>query len=232
MSTFRHPIFGYEESIAWPPPHWRDVDCNYCCHPFDTAPVPVPWFYDRKEDTWYVFGIYCSWSCAKAHTFEQNGFNCGERVLLLETLARSRFKYSKPEPIVPAPPRSCLRKFAGPGAGSLTIEEFRAESTLGHCTSVISPPLISCPQVYERSAVPASSVPWSVKGIRASSAGDAGASGAAASASDACGVSAAPSMYGTYVRNKRAAPEDRDKSKTEQEGTLLDWRARSGEAAG
>ena len=144
-TIFRHPIFSFSEAIAWPPPHWREVDCNFCCHPFDTPPVPLPFFYDRKDDVWHVFGIYCSWNCAKAAIYEQQGFNCGERVLLLENLARSRFQYRGSEPIVPAPPRSRLRKFSGPGPGTLTIEEFRLESEKGFYTTVISPPLLRGP---------------------------------------------------------------------------------------
>ena len=221
-SIFRHPIFSYEEDVAWPPSGWQEVACNYCFHSFDTPPVPIPLFHERKEDVWHVFGISCSWNCAKRELFEKHGYNCGERALLLEQLARGRFQYDAPGPILPAPPRSRLKRFSGPGPDALTIEEFRAESANGYCTAVVSPPLLSCPQVYERYAPNIGTVPWSVKGIRARPSNTSQDAGSGASSS----ADANRAMYSGFTKSKRGDRPDPG-GKSEAEGTLLDWRALS-----
>ena len=145
-AIFRHPLFGYEEALAWPPANWREVLCWHCCHACPSEPVPLPNSYDRRRDVFHVFGLFCSLQCAKAHLMEHCAFGSGDRVMLLQFLAMKYFGHSG-EPVAPAPPRHRLRIFGG----DLDIASFRKEHVFLCTTS--SPPLIATPEVYERCAI-------------------------------------------------------------------------------
>ena len=109
--------------------------------------------------------MFCSWSCAKSELLSQQGYACGNAVLLLDELARAVFGYKGPE-IVPAPPKARL-SFFYPGESSLGIDAFRQESGRSY-TAVLKQPLLSSPEIYEtHSLATTCAPPWSVKGIRA-----------------------------------------------------------------
>jgi hypothetical protein len=161
---FRHPLYQYDEDTAWPPPNWRKIACWHCCHVPDSEPVPLPQSHDRKSGKFSVFGVFCSWSCAKQYLTESQGWCSGERVLLLENLARDGFGYEGPT-IRAAPPRHRLEMFGG----DLTLEEFRKEHEFFNGS--LRPPLVSFPEIYERANSanhPNNSAPpqWGVRGLR------------------------------------------------------------------
>lgn len=167
VGVFRHPIYSYSERLAWPPPNWRSIYCWHCCHRFDEEPVPLPQTHDRKTDCFSVFGVFCSWPCAKQYQNEHQNWTSGERTLLLEDMARDAFGYKGP-PIQAAPPRHRLIMFGG----DLSIDAFRQEH--GYSNSTLRPPLLSFPEIYERLAsagCEGDTAPsqWSVRGLRSKS---------------------------------------------------------------
>lgn len=164
VGVFRHPLYSYSEELSWPPPNWQDICCWHCCHHCPQEPVPLPQSCDRKTGHFAVFGLFCSWSCAKQYQNEHQTWTSGERILLLEDMAREAFGYKGP-PIQAAPPRHRLKMFGG----DLPIDLFREEHTYSNAT--LRPPLLSFPEVYERissagcegDTAPAQ---WSVRGLR------------------------------------------------------------------
>lgn len=164
VGVFRHPLYSYSERLAWPPANWRSICCWHCCHSFDEEPVPLPQAHDRKTDCFSVFGVFCSWPCAKQYQNEHQTWTSGERALLLEDMAREAFGYEGP-PIQAAPPRHRLIMFGG----NLSIDAFRQEHAYSNAT--LRPPLLSFPEIYERVAsagCEGDTAPpqWSVRGLR------------------------------------------------------------------
>jgi hypothetical protein len=128
--------------------------------------VPLPQAHDRKSDRFSVFGVFCSWPCAKQYQNEHQCWTSGERALLLEDMAREAFGYEGP-PIAAAPARHRLIMFGG----DLSLDEFRTEHS--YLNATLRPPLVSFPEVYERAASATSEgntapAQWSVRGLRAS----------------------------------------------------------------
>jgi len=195
-SVFRHPLFAFEEELAWPPASYRDILCWHCCHkaPEDAVPIPLPHSYDRRRGVFHVFGFFCSLSCAKAYLAEHNGFSSGEKMLLLQCLATKHFGLT--ESLVGcAPPRHRLSVFGG----DLSLEQFRAEHVF--FTRVLSPPLTSIPELYERrSAASASAGQPSGSCLiqNPPACPEAPQPSAAAPASSAC-------LFSSFVSKKRAA---------------------------
>ena len=144
-SLFRHPIFSYSEDLVWPPLNWQEFDCWHCCSPLQEPPVPLVQSTDPLTERYVVYGIFCSFSCAKAHIFESQPWSAGDKLLLLDDMAATAFGVT--EPIVPAPPRIRLKRFGG----DLDLKEFKAMHTC--ISTTFNPPLISFPETYEREAV-------------------------------------------------------------------------------
>jgi len=204
-SVFRHPLFAYEEALPWPPANWRELCCWHCCHKCPSVPLCLPNSYDRKTKVYHVFGLFCSLQCAKAHLLENTAFGAGDRMLLLHHMALEHFGHSG-RIVAPAPPRHRLKMFGG----DLGIEDFRKEHEFLSVAS--APPLISTPEVYERCALsPADS--WSTRSI-------VGGRPAAAAAPAAPSASSA-SLFGSFVRSKRAAaPAEEPRTEESVPGTL------------
>ena len=118
--------------------------CHWCCHPITANKFGMPIDYDTVHNVFYVYGQFCSLSCAAAHNvathmgsdrmWDVNGW--------LQMLAQF---YQLPLPVRPAPSRYVLKMFGGP----LSIDEFRAaHSTLARTVVLNVPPLVSVqPQV-------------------------------------------------------------------------------------
>jgi hypothetical protein len=194
VGVFRHPLYAYDEAMAWPPANWRQICCWHCCHPSgDSEPVPLPQAHDRKSDIFAVFGVFCSWPCAKQYQNEHQIWTSGERSLLLEEMAREAFGYRGPA-IQAAPSRHRLIMFGG----DLSLEQFRGEHLFANAT--LRPPLISFPEIYERCAsshgTEGNTAPpqWSVRGLRPN-----GTTSAAASSS-----SANLSPYDQYMLTRKS----------------------------
>ncbi len=184
-AIFRHPLYGFEEALVWPPANWREIHCWHCCHACVTEPVCLPNSYDRRKEVFHVFGVFCSLQCAKAYLMEHSAFSSGERSMLLHYMAMKHFGHHG-GPVPPAPPRHRLKIFGG----DLSIEAFRKEHEF-LCT-VSAPPFISTPEVYERCHVP-SSDSWQASSTIGKVAGTGHAPGSSAN------------LFSSFVRQKRAA---------------------------
>ena len=183
VGVFRHPLYSYSESLKWPPANWRSIACWHCCHTFEDVPVPLPQAQDRKTGYFVVFGVFCSWSCAKQYQNEHQTWTSGERTLLLEDMARDAFGYQGP-PIQAAPPKHRLIMFGG----DISIDAFRQEH--GYTNATLRPPLLSFPEIYERissAGCEGDTAPpqWSVRGLRVK---DRSACGSAATPSPTAAV--------------------------------------------
>ena len=96
---------------------WWDT-CN-----FDT----IPWFIpDRLYDnTFYVFGCFCSPNCALAYNINMNDYKIHIRTSLLKQLYKSICNNSKAN-IIPSFQPELLEKYGG----NMTIEEYRNKNIL------------------------------------------------------------------------------------------------------
>jgi hypothetical protein len=184
-AIFRHPLFSFEESIAWPPSNYKDILCWHCCHAPPAMPVCLPNAYDRRKEVFHVFGFFCSLQCAKAYLMEHSAFGSGDRTMLLHFMAAKYFGHHG-GPVLPAPPRHRLKIFGG----DLDITSFRKEHEF--LTTATSPPLIATPEVYERCVAPAADS-WNAARVP----------GRASSSAQAPVPSA--SLFGSFVRQKRNA---------------------------
>jgi len=186
-SIFRHSLFAFEEALPWPPANWRELRCWHCVHSCPSEPICLPNSYDRRRDVFHVFGLFCSLQCAKAYLVEHSAFGSGDRALLLHQLAVRCFGHVG-GPVQPAPPRHRLSIFGG----DLDIEAFRSEHT--HLSIVLSPPLISTPEVYERCADRDAAPELWARAPRPPS-------------SSSSAPPAGGGLFNAFVKQKRAAPE-------------------------
>jgi hypothetical protein len=125
-------------------PKRSETLCWYCCHPFDSRPLPMPIRYDDRRDTFECYGVYCSFSCVKAYNRD-----CSKSITNrgTDSIAISLFKkrlIGKYERISTAPPRHFLQAFGG----SMTIEEFRACGDKGVEFDTMPPKMITLSQVF------------------------------------------------------------------------------------
>jgi len=121
---------------SWP--NSTSIYCWWCCHPFEGSPCSLP--YEYKDETFHVYGVFCSPECSASYNFDNNdGINIWERYSLLNLLYRTVYN-DKNIKIKLAPPRQTLRIFGG----SLQINEFRFNNTnYNHTYYIIKPPMIS-----------------------------------------------------------------------------------------
>jgi hypothetical protein len=122
-----------------------DVSCWWCSYNFDCMPSVIPEKY--SDDTYHVFGCFCSYNCASAYNLSLNDYKVWERYSLIKMLY---FKiYNKDVEIVVAPQRECLKKFGG----IMTIEEFRRSSLKNDKEyRVVMPPMKSIVPIIEESS--------------------------------------------------------------------------------
>ena len=100
-----------------------NIVCWWCTLNFDTIPCFLP----EKiiDDTYYVFGNFCSVNCAAAYNVDMNDFKVWERYGLLKRM------YQEIKGVMEiniAPRRECLNKFGGP----ITEEEYRENLISNH----------------------------------------------------------------------------------------------------
>lgn len=205
VQIHRHPLYAFSEALSWPPENWEEICCWHCCHRCSQEPVPLPQTRDRRTGTFAVFGVFCSWPCAKQYLNEHQTWGSGERTLLLEEMARCAFGYEGP-PILAAPARHRLKMFGG----DLSIEDFREEHK--HLNATLRPPLTSFPEVYERcctlgdkpaeTPTDAPAMQWSVRGLRPRP----GTAGAATAAAAEQAKILSPSPFDAFVRARGTAP--------------------------
>lgn len=95
-------------------PKETDVFCWWCCHSFDTPPVPCPHRHDRIKSLYSVNGVFCGWSCAAAYSIEKY---CS---MTLVQQMKNELEDSS-EDIEAAPSRYVLKRFGG----HMNIKDFR-----------------------------------------------------------------------------------------------------------
>lgn len=96
-----------------------DIVCWWCCHKFDSTPVPIPLTFSKN--IFKVYGNFCSFNCSKAFLQSKEPLyssykdNCS----LLSFFCKKTT--GKRENIIAAPSRLSLKMFGG----NLSIEDFR-----------------------------------------------------------------------------------------------------------
>ncbi len=93
------------------------VACFWCCEVFQGRPCVIPT--TISDDTWYVYGNFCTPQCASAYLLNEplDTHVRWNRLALLHRL----YSASCGGRVYPAPHRECLERFGGP----MKTEEFR-----------------------------------------------------------------------------------------------------------
>jgi hypothetical protein len=123
-------------------PMSTSISCYWCCHRFNNAPFGIPINY--INDTFEVFGCFCSLECAAAYNFSENTCQdeMWERYQLINMLNR-RLKLGKV--VKAAPPRLSLKMFGG----HMEIEQFRGFTPANKFVNINFPPMTSVTQQLE-----------------------------------------------------------------------------------
>lgn len=118
------------------------ISCYWCVHRFDNSPVGIP--INFKNDTFEVFGCFCSLECAAAYNFSENNSQdeMWERYQLLNMMGR-RMKLGNV--IKPSPPRLALKMFGG----NMDIDTFRNIGKGNKLMNINFPPMTSITQQLE-----------------------------------------------------------------------------------
>jgi hypothetical protein len=97
--------------------------CWWCCHPFDSTPLNLPYRYDDMRSKFYTCGYFCSWSCMKKYAIDKYGITKGGIISGNIIMMRKKM-YNKIGSVRLAPNRERLAVFGG----DLSIEEFRSDN--------------------------------------------------------------------------------------------------------
>ena len=120
------------------------VWCKWCVHSFSTPPVSIPKSY--VNNTFFVSGCYCSYSCAAKHLFSRSDINDTNRWTyynLLHLLRKKILGIDENVRIKLAPPQDTLKVFGG----HLSVEDFRNTTNIdckynkSYC--ILEPPMVS-----------------------------------------------------------------------------------------
>tara|TARA_Y100000816_G_scaffold276281_1_gene245316 strand:- start:4830 stop:5795 length:966 start_codon:yes stop_codon:yes gene_type:complete len=133
--------------------HINDVcdkksSCFHCTFDFDNVPIYIPKY--ELNDSYYVYGCFCSPECACAYLMNEKDIDTSsrfERYHLLNFLYCKIYNYSKN--IKPAPcPYYTLEKYYG----SLTIQEYRQLLKNERLLLIVDKPLVrQMPDLHEES---------------------------------------------------------------------------------
>lgn len=120
--------------------------CFYCTCDFDNPPIFIPKY--CIDDTYHVYGCFCSPECAAGHLMKQTDVDPSskfERYALLNHIYCKIYNYEKN--IKPAPnPHYTLDKFYG----NLTIQEYRQMLKNERLLLIVDKPLTrSLPELHE-----------------------------------------------------------------------------------
>lgn len=99
--------------------------CWWCCHEFDTRPIPFPYAYDSKRQRFKIVGNFCSFECAKSWGLTYQPQRTRSYCYLYQF---SKLFLKKGIRVSYARPREVLEMFGGP----MTIETFRSNLTRLH----------------------------------------------------------------------------------------------------
>jgi hypothetical protein len=113
--------------------------CFWCCHSIDNVVYSMPYNYDTVNDSYFVFGSFCSLQCANAYNFSVHGSS--DKVWEINSWIQMLGKrYGFTNTIRPAPSKYLLKMFGG----NLSIDEFREAHIKSDKTYVLNiPPMIS-----------------------------------------------------------------------------------------
>ena len=120
-----------------------DIACWWCTYQFDTQPLFLPDHY--KNEFYYVFGNYCSFSCMLAYNENLDDYRKSVRTGLIKQLFRDIFHCDEMK-IKSAGPREILEKFGGP----MNINKYRDSANVTNKTFKMTiPPMIPLISDYE-----------------------------------------------------------------------------------
>lgn len=127
----------FKESNKTKWPKRTSIYCWWCCHPFNNPPCAIP--HKIVNNTYHVYGVFCSPECAAAYNFNESDVKIHERYSLLNLLYKNI--YDNPSlKIKLAHDRRTLKIFGG----SLNIQEFRKLNSNNEKEfKIIDPPMIS-----------------------------------------------------------------------------------------
>lgn len=135
-NSFKH----INDSCSFGKEHYErktNVLCWYCCHCFDTYPIPLPVSVKRKVNgdlTFNVKGNFCTFNCAKSYAnYNERCFKSYEICSLLSSL--HKVINGKIISIRCAPKRELLSAFGG----KLDIETFRLMSGNNYSKMIMCP---------------------------------------------------------------------------------------------
>ena len=122
-------------------PFSTDIKCWWCCHNFENTPCGIPIKY--TQDTFYVYGCFCSFNCGLSYNFNSNIDKKWERAGLIRLLYNKTHNITNCD-LDYAPNRECLKDFGG----YMSIEDFRKTKDTSY--SITYPPMLSIiPQMEE-----------------------------------------------------------------------------------
>lgn len=115
-----------------------EIACWWCSYNFDTMPCFIPDRYVNEK--FYVFGCFCTYSCALAYNINMNDYRVPLRISLIKKLYSKIYSVTDQDAnIQVAPQKELLQKFGG----NMTILEFRNDAILRKKDFKVSiPPLI------------------------------------------------------------------------------------------
>lgn len=125
-------------------PSMTSINCYWCCHGFQCAPVGLP--LRRSGDVFHVMGCFCSLECSAAYNFGMPRVSVDralERFMLINSLAGKLGVGGGA--IKPAPDRLALAMFGGP----LSIDEFRDYRSTQRHVIINQPPMLTLMQQVE-----------------------------------------------------------------------------------
>ena len=123
----------------------KSLCCFWCCHPIDYKVYGMPISYDSINDSYALYGSFCSLQCANAYNFSVHAGS--DKLWEINSMIQMMSKrYGFSNFVRPAPSRYLLKMFSG----YLTIEEFRKLHQNHESTHVLNlPPMISISSGYE-----------------------------------------------------------------------------------
>jgi len=140
-----HQIPQENEIVVEKQTDHKNLCCFWCCHPIDYKVYGMPINYDSINDSYVLYGSFCSLQCANAYNFSvHTGSDKLWEVNSMIQMMGKRYGFSNF--IRPAPSRYLLKLFNG----YLTIDEFRQLHKNNETTHVLNlPPMISISSGYE-----------------------------------------------------------------------------------
>ena len=136
ISNSMGQLYDNTKNKSWPVS--TTIACWWCCHNFDTSPVGIPTSLD--DNTFNVYGCFCSYNCAMSHIFSNNNNsnNSWEEFTLLKLLYK-KMNNTNAE-LKCAPPKEVLELFGG----TVNINDYRNSFKVNNISyRYITPPIIS-----------------------------------------------------------------------------------------